>query len=90
MCNLAQILTAKMAGNTRGVGTKDLGCICFVDFFININPLLKKGRKELEGKQIDDMTTAENLKGKNTELKIYLYYFLRSGGNRYMQESTRI
>lgn len=38
----AQILTAKMAGNSGGVGTKDFGRICFIRFFINVNSLLKK------------------------------------------------
>lgn len=84
-CYLAQIPTAKMAGNSRGVGTKDLGCVCFIHFFININPLLKKKGKK--GPWSNDITSADNLRGKNTELKIYLYCFLSSGRNRHMQEN---
>lgn len=38
----AQKLTAKMAGNSGGVGTKDFGRVCFIRFFINVNSLLKK------------------------------------------------
>lgn len=53
-----------MAGNSRRVGTKDLGSDCFIGFFININPLVEKDRKKLEGKQCDVKTNAHNLKGK--------------------------
>lgn len=64
-----------MAGNSRGVGTKDLGCICFIIFFININSLVEKDRKEVEGKQYDGLTNADNLKGKKTKRRTKILIF---------------